>query len=71
MILFALLLSMPGVADAQEWEVYVSRQDDFSVNFPGQPRIMETTWQTQLGYTLPAPGASPVSVRRGTCTTGR
>lgn len=53
-ILFALLLSMPGVAAAQEWEVYVSRQDGFSVNVPGQPRIMETTWQTQLGYTLPA-----------------
>ena len=53
-ILFALLLSMPGVAAAQESEVYVSRQDGFSVNVPGQPRIMETTWQTQLGYTLPA-----------------
>lgn len=52
--LFALLLSMPGVAAAQEWEVYVSRQDGFSINFPGQPRITETTWQSQLGYTLPA-----------------
>jgi hypothetical protein len=53
-ILFAVLLSMPGVATAQEWEVYVSRQDGFSVNFPGQPRIAETMWRSQLGYTLPA-----------------
>jgi len=52
-ILFALLLTMPGVAAAQDWDVYVSRQDSFVVNFPGQPRISEITWQSQLGYTLP------------------
>ncbi len=52
--LFSLLLLMPGVAAAQEWEEYVSRQDGFSINFPGQPRITETTWRSQLGYTLPA-----------------
>ena len=53
-ILFALLLSMPGVAAPQEWEVYVNLEDGFSVNFPGQPRTVETTWQSQLDYTLPA-----------------
>lgn len=53
-ILVAFLLLMPGVAAAQEWEEYVSRQDGFSINFPGQPRITETTWRSQLGYTLPA-----------------
>lgn len=53
-ILFALLLSMPGVAAAQEWEVFVSRQDSFSINFPGKPQITETTWKSQLGYMLPA-----------------
>ena len=53
-ILFALLLSMPGIAAAQDWEVYLSRQDGFTINFPGQPRIAETTWRSQLGYTLPA-----------------
>ena len=53
-ILFALVLLMPGVAAAQEWEEYVSRQDSFTVNFPGQPKITETTWLSQLGYTLPA-----------------
>ena len=54
LILFALLLSMPGAAAAQGWEVYISQQDHFSVNFPGQPEIAETTWRSQLGYTLPA-----------------
>jgi hypothetical protein len=51
---FALLLSMPGFAFAQEWEEYISRQDGFSINFPGKPRVSETTWKTQLGYTMPA-----------------
>lgn len=53
-IFFALLLSMPGMAAAQGWEPYFSQQDRFSVNMPGQPRISETTWRSQLGYTLPA-----------------
>jgi len=52
--LCALLLSIPGGAAAQEWEVYTSQQDHFSVNFPGRPQITETEWQSQLGYTLPA-----------------
>jgi hypothetical protein len=51
---FALLLSVPGFTFAQEWEEYVSRQDGFSINFPGKPRVSETTWKTQLGYTMPA-----------------
>lgn len=52
-LLVALILSMPGVAAAQEWAEYISRQDSFTVNFPGQPKISETTWRSQLGYTLP------------------
>jgi hypothetical protein len=53
-ILFALLLSIPGAAAAQEWTEYVSLRDGFSINFAGQPKITEITWQSQLGYTLPA-----------------
>jgi hypothetical protein len=53
-VLFALLLSMPAVAAAQDWQVYVNQQDAFTVNFPGQPRISEITWKSQLGFTLPA-----------------
>jgi len=50
----SLLLSMPALAGAQEWTEYVSREDGFSINFPGQPRVSTTTWQTQLNYMLPA-----------------
>ena len=53
-ILFSLLLLMPRAAAAQvEWQVYVNQQDSFTVNFPGQPKIAELTWRSQLGYTLP------------------
>ena len=53
-IVIALLLSVPAVTAAQEeWEVYVSPQDSFTVNFPGTPKIADITWKSQLGFTLP------------------
>jgi len=51
---FVLVLSVCAPAVAQEWEEYVSRQDGFKVNFPGSPKITETTWKSQLDYILPA-----------------
>ncbi|MSO82230.1 MAG: hypothetical protein EXQ53_02890 [Acidobacteria bacterium] len=53
-LIFALLLSVPGLAAAQEWDEFVSIQDGFKVNFPGQPTVTDTTWTSQLGYMLPA-----------------
>jgi hypothetical protein len=53
-IAFVLILSMSAPAAAQEWEEYVSTQDGFKLNFPGQPKITETTWKSQLDYILPA-----------------
>ena len=53
-LIVALLLLMPGVTTAQDWQEYVSQKDGFSINFPGQPRITEMTWQSQLNYKLPA-----------------
>src|SRR5438093_10826483 len=50
----ALLFSMAATAAAQEWEEYVNPQDGFKVNFPGQPKVTETTWKSQLDYILPA-----------------
>ena len=53
-IMIALLLSAPGLAVAQEeWEVFVTSQDSFTVNFPGKPKIADITWKSQLGFTLP------------------
>ena len=64
-ILFALVLSMPGVAAAQEWEEYISRQDSFTVNFPGQPKITETTWLSQLGTRCRRASIAPSAVENG------
>lgn len=52
--LCALLLSLPGLAAAQEWQEFVFQQDGISVNFPSKPTITETRWTSQLRYTLPA-----------------
>jgi hypothetical protein len=51
---FAILLAAPVAAGAQQWEEYVSLQDGFRLNFPGQPKVAETTWTSQLNYVLPA-----------------
>ena len=52
-LVFAML-SVSGPAVAQQWTEYVNTQDGFKVNFPGQPTVTETTWQSQLDYVLPA-----------------
>src|SRR5262245_4312460 len=51
---FALVLSVSGSVAAQEWDQFVSTKDGFKVNFPGQPKVTETTWKSQLDYILPA-----------------
>ena len=51
---FALVLSMARPAVAQDWAEYQNVQDGFKVDFPGQPKVTETTWKSQFDYTLPA-----------------
>jgi hypothetical protein len=50
----ALTLSAAVPAMAQDWTEYQNIQDGFKVNFPGQPRVTETTWISEYEYTLPA-----------------
>ena len=50
----ALLCLASAPAAAQEWEEFVSREDGFSMNFPGQPTITSTTYKSQFGADLPA-----------------
>jgi hypothetical protein len=50
----ALVMSVWAPAAGQEWEEYVNVADGFKVNFPGQPKIADTTWESQLHYVLPA-----------------
>ena len=39
---------------AQEWIEYANRQDGFTCNFPGPPKVTETTYVSEKGATLPA-----------------
>jgi hypothetical protein len=41
-------------APSQEWDQYLAFDDFFSINFPGEPTIRDTTYKTQYGYALPA-----------------
>jgi len=50
----ALVLSTTGIAGAQDWDQYVSTKDGFKIDFPGSPKVAETTWKTEQGYVLPA-----------------
>lgn len=49
-----LVVLMAGPAAAQDWDLYTNIPDGFKINFPGQPQIAETTWTSQLDYSLPA-----------------
>jgi len=62
-VLAALMLSMSGPAVAQEYVEYVSRQDRFTVTFPDQPKVTETTYRSQFGADLPARVYSSESAR--------
>ena len=53
-VLVALLVTGPGSALAQEWTEFASRDDRFTVNFPGTPKISATTWNSEYGAVLPA-----------------
>src|SRR5512144_3055242 len=39
---------------AQEWREFISKQDLFGCNFPGEPEVRNTVWETEYGASLPA-----------------
>ena len=46
---------MAGSAFAQEeWAEYTNIQDSFKIDFPGQPKVTETTWKSEHDFMLPA-----------------
>ena len=49
-----LIVSMSAPALAQEWKEFESQQDRFTCNFPGDPKITDTTFISQFGHRLPA-----------------
>ena len=50
----ALILWMCTPALAQEWKEFAFQQDRFTCNFPGDPKITDTTFMSQFGHRLPA-----------------
>ncbi len=50
----ALGLLFAAIASAQEWREYSNRTDFFSINFPGEPKVKDTTYMTEYAITLPA-----------------
>jgi len=58
-----LALVAPAVSQ-EEWSEFASREDGFSVNVPGQPRVEETTWTTQYRLRIPRPARGSTRVFR-------
>jgi hypothetical protein len=54
-ITFALasIIMSATAAPAQEWDEYRNLRDGFGINFPGQPRVADATWTSQMNYPLP------------------
>src|SRR5207247_3286287 len=50
----AFILFMSGPAFAQDWIEYTSKADFFTVNFPSEPKVQDTTYRSEYGYDLPA-----------------
>ena len=50
----ALVVSMWGLAAAQEYSDYISTKDGFKITFPAEPKVTETTWTSQQNFVLPA-----------------
>lgn len=48
---FVLFVSGPAAA---QWVEFESREDRFTVTFPGQPSVTQTTYKSQFGADLPA-----------------
>jgi len=49
-----LVLATSGTSFAQEWTEFSSKDDRFTITFPGQPKVTDTTWVSQFNAILPA-----------------
>jgi hypothetical protein len=50
----ALALIASSVAMSQTWREYENRQEGFSINFPGEPRVESRAYRTASGATVPS-----------------
>src|ERR1700733_8794312 len=58
-LLIAFLLIAAAPVAAQDWTPYQNNEEGFKLDFPGTPKVTDTTWITETGYTLPARVFSP------------
>jgi hypothetical protein len=49
----ALMMSGAGPAFAQDWTPFVSREDGFSANYPGQPKIEQIVYPSEYRQRFP------------------
>ena len=49
-----IVLAVGSTTFTQDYVQYVSRDDRFTILFPTQPKVTETTFTSQYGYSLPA-----------------
>jgi hypothetical protein len=49
-----LALTFSAPASAQGWFMFEDKSEFFTVNFPGEPKVTEMTYQSESGLTLPA-----------------
>ena len=61
----ALALGLTVPAFAQGWEEYTNREDHFTVNFPGEPKVETITYKTAKGTSLPGHVYSAKDARGG------
>lgn len=53
LLLTALIISQSTPAFAQAWTDFLSRDDHFSINFPGQPTVDAITWTSEFSLSFP------------------
>jgi hypothetical protein len=54
LILAALIfMCLSAAAHAQEWVDFTSREDRFTVNMPGQPKVETIEWPSEYGLVFP------------------
>jgi hypothetical protein len=53
-LVLGFVITAPALAEAQEWDLFVSKEDGFKVDFPGTPKVTEAQWKTEQGYALPS-----------------
>jgi hypothetical protein len=53
-VLACAVFVLSGPASAQEWGEFRKPEENFSVNFPGTPKMEDLTWTTAEGAKVPA-----------------